>query len=94
MQIELLPLDDLEADDRLYIKGLKLSKTVKIDYETSKHVSFIIEGDESQHSVMYFAEKSGSKRWQCDCKWYTLQNKTCSHIIAANIAIKNSLVLV
>lgn len=92
MQIELLPLDDLEADSKRYIKGIKLSSSVKRDYETSKHVSFIIEGDESKHNVMYFGEKMGSKKWQCDCKWYTLQNKICSHIIAANIAVKKSFV--
>jgi hypothetical protein len=90
MDIELLPLDDLEADSKRYLKGIKLTNKVRVDYSTSKHVSFIVEGEENEHNVMYFTEKPGSKKWQCDCKWYTLQNKICSHIIAVNLAIKKS----
>ena len=87
MAIELIPLDELKEDDKRYRKALGLVSTVKLDYSTGKHVSFSVKGEESDHNVMYFAEKSGGKRWQCDCKWYTLQNKTCSHIIAVNIAV-------
>lgn len=79
----------LEKDSKRYIKGVRLSNKVKIDYGTAKHVSFIVDGDESKHNVMYFVEKFGDKQWQCDCKWYALQNKICSHIIAVNLALKN-----
>lgn len=94
MRIELLPLDFLEEDNKKYVKGISLVNKVKVDYSTSKHISFIVEGDETKHNVMYFMEKSGNKKWQCDCKWYTLQNKTCSHIIAVNIALKRGAIKV
>ena len=94
MQIDLITLDDLEKDNKTYIKGISLVGSVKIDYATGKHMSFIVHGEESNHNVMYFVEKTGDKRWQCDCKWYTLQSKTCSHIIAVNLAIKNSVLKV
>ena len=88
----MLPLDFLEEDNKKYIKGIGLVNKVKIDYSTSKHISFIVEGDETKHNVMYFMEKSGNKKWQCDCKWYTLQNKICSHVIAVNIALKRGVI--
>ncbi len=91
MQIDLIPLDDLETDNKVYVKGISLVGSVKVDYVTGKHISFIVDGEDSKHNVMYFVEKTGEKRWQCDCKWYTLQSKTCSHIIAVNLAIKKSL---
>jgi hypothetical protein len=89
MHIELLPSDTLEKDGKRYVKGLRLSDKVRIDYGTARHISFIVKGDETEHSVMYFAEKFEDKQWQCDCKWYALQNKICSHIIAVNLALKN-----
>ncbi|MCL4399133.1 SWIM zinc finger domain-containing protein [Candidatus Parvarchaeota archaeon] len=90
--MELIPQSALEKDGRKYVKGVKLAKTVRLDYKTEKHASFIVEGEESVHNVMYFEEKQDGMKWQCDCKWYTLQNKTCSHIIAVNIALNNGLV--
>ncbi len=89
MEVELIPERELKKDSRLYIKGIRIMKTVKLDYKTGKHISFTVEGEE-KHSVMYFGEKTEDKRWQCDCKWYTLQNRVCSHIIAVNIAIKDN----
>ncbi len=91
MDMEIIPEKELKADSRLYIKGIKIMRSVRLDYKTGKHISFIVKGEE-EHSVMYFGEKPGSKRWQCDCKWYTLQNKLCSHIIAVNLAVKDGAV--
>ena len=89
MEMVLLDDRDLKKDERLYIKGIRLTNSVKLDYKTEKHISFIVKGDESTHNVMYFDEKKYEKKWQCDCKWYTLQDKLCSHIIAVNLAVKN-----
>ncbi|MCL5009404.1 MAG: SWIM zinc finger domain-containing protein [Candidatus Parvarchaeota archaeon] len=90
MHIELLPIEAMEKDGKRYIKGVHLSSGVKIDYSTAKHISFIVDGEETKHNVMYFADKFGDKQWQCDCKWYALQNKICSHIIAVNLALRNN----
>ncbi len=90
MEVVLLDDKDLKKDEKLYIKAIRLVNSVKIDYKTEKHVSFLVNGDESVHNVMYFDEKKYDKKWQCDCKWYTLQDKLCSHIIAVNLALKTS----
>ncbi|MCW1293999.1 MAG: SWIM zinc finger family protein [Candidatus Parvarchaeota archaeon] len=86
MEIELL---DVPEAGELHIKALRLKNKVKLDYKTDKHASFTVKDDEKVHNVMYFSEKSGDKRWQCDCKWYTLQNKPCSHIYAVCLALKD-----
>jgi predicted nucleic acid-binding Zn finger protein len=89
MEVTLLDDKRIKKDDKLYIKGIRLTNSVNLDYKTDKHISFLVKGDNEMHNVMYFDEKKQDKRWQCDCKWYTLQDKTCSHIIAVNLAIKN-----
>ncbi len=89
MEIVLLDEKNLKKDERLYIKAIRLINSVKLDYGTEKHLSFLVKGDENTHNVMYFNEKKSEKRWQCDCKWYTLQDKLCSHIIAVNLALIN-----
>lgn len=89
MEVKTLDDKDLKKDEKLYIKGIRLVNSVKIDYKTQKHISFLVQGDNELHNVMYFDEKPSDKKWQCDCKWYTLQDKLCSHIIAVNLAIKN-----
>jgi len=87
MEIKLINLDKVKKDKK-YFKALELVDKVKLDYKTDKHISFIVEND-NRHNVMYFSERK-EDNWQCDCKWYTLQNKICSHIIAVNLAIKNN----
>ena len=89
MEVKTLDDKDLKKDEKLYIKGIRLVNSVKIDYKTQKHISFLVQGDNELHNVMYFDEKPSDKKWQCDCKWYTLQDKLYSHIISVNLAIKN-----
>ncbi len=88
MEIELIPEEILKKESNLYIKGIKLADKVKLDYATDRHASFLVDHDGSVHNVMYFSEKDSVKKWQCDCKWYTLHDKVCSHITAVNIALK------
>ncbi len=84
MAIDIIPLERLRKNNK-FDRGVSLVNKVKSDYQTSKHISFIVESENGTHNVMYFNEKEGELKWQCDCKWYTLQNKLCSHIIAVNL---------
>lgn len=89
MKIELISDDILKKESNIYIKGIKLVNNVRLDYATDKHSSFLVDHDGKIHNVMYFSEKNDMKRWQCDCKWYTLHDKICSHIIAVNLALRD-----
>lgn len=86
MAIDIIPLERLKANKK-FARGLSLISGIKSDYQTSKHISFTVKSENGIHNVMYFDEKTGDLRWQCDCKWYTLQNKVCSHIIAVNLML-------
>ncbi len=85
--MEGIDLIDIESykNDKKYKKALGLVDKVKLDYITSKHISFSVDNNEV-HSVIYFRERK-EDRWQCDCKWFSLHGTNCSHILAVNIAI-------
>ena len=67
----------LDAAKRIY-------KDVKVDYITTKHIGFTCEDRlyGTKHSVIYFSERGFPESWNCDCKWYTLKEKFCKHILA------------
>jgi hypothetical protein len=53
---------------------------VKKELETGKRVHFTIEGTDEKHSVIFDKK---TQKFSCDCKWSTLKDKECSHILAA-----------
>ena len=61
----------------------RIWQNIKIDYVTEKHVAFSCHDSkfETNHSVIYFSERKFDKAWLCDCKWFSLKNKFCKHII-------------
>ncbi|MFH8038854.1 MAG: hypothetical protein QXJ14_02490 [Candidatus Aenigmatarchaeota archaeon] len=56
-------------------------KKVKLDFETEKRIYFTVKSNEI-HSVFFDKEK---KEWFCDCKYFSLKLKECSHIIACKL---------
>jgi len=57
---------------------------VKKEFETDKRIHFKVEGETETHSVILDKEKN---EFSCDCKYFTLHNKICSHAIAAKLLI-------
>ena len=68
MELKTLDDKDLKKDERLDIKGIRLINSVKIDYKTQKHISFLVQGDNELHNVMYFDEKPQDKKCQTKTK--------------------------
>lgn len=68
-------------------KGYILFKEGKVQKElqTKKRVHFKVKGETGEHSVIFDKER---KKWKCDCYYWTLQQKTCSHIFACSLTIK------
>lgn len=60
------------------IKAGNVSKTV----ETEKRIHFNVIGETEIHSVIFDKEK---KKFNCDCRFFALQEKDCSHIIACRL---------
>jgi len=54
-------------------------RKIRIDAETEKAAYFIVPGTE-EHHVRYNKVK---KDWNCDCRFFSVLMKPCSHILAA-----------
>ena len=66
-------------------KGRKIfdEGKVKVEINTDKRTHFQVSGDTEEHTVVFDKTK---KSWGCDCKFSSLKNKDCSHIIACKIS--------
>ncbi len=70
-------------------KARKLLSEGKVNriLETERRIHFKVIGQTETHSVIFDKEKNS---WSCDCKFSTLSEKNCSHIIAAKLFLKKS----
>lgn len=68
-------------------KGFWLFKSgrVKLDFETEKRIYFTVKGETETHSVIF--DKT-TKKFSCDCKWFSLKENECSHIFAVKLFLK------
>ena len=60
---------------------------VKKELETGRRIHFSVEGETEQHSVIYDREKD---EWTCDCKFFSLKQRECSHIKASRLHLQKS----
>ena len=55
---------------------------VKLDIDTPKRKYYKVQGDEEEYSVIYDKIK---KEWKCECQFFSLKAKDCSHTIACRL---------
>ena len=69
-------------------KGYWLFKNgkVKKEIDTPKRTHFTVSGNEEDRQVSYDKSKDS---WSCDCRFYALKLKDCSHIIACKHFIRD-----
>ena len=69
------------------IKGRKMFDEEKVTMEinTDKRMHFKVAGDTEDHTVVFDKNKLS---WSCSCKFSSLKNKDCSHIVACMISIR------
>ncbi len=67
-------------------KAKKLTSSVKVDFISARNIYFSVISKE-KHSVIYSFLKG---QWSCDCKYFALNHKICSHILAVNYKIAES----
>ncbi|MEM7819132.1 MAG: hypothetical protein QW403_03270 [Candidatus Aenigmatarchaeota archaeon] len=60
---------------------------VKKELETEKRIHFKVEGETEIHSVIFDKIK---KKFFCDCSYFSLHEKKCSHIIACELFLKQA----
>ena len=65
-------------------KGYTLFKNgnVKKELETAKRIHFKVVGETETHSVIFDKIKN---EWGCDCRFFALKERGCSHIYAAKL---------
>ena len=59
---------------------------VKKDFEVKERIYFSVKSEE-EHSVFFDKEKM---KWFCDCKYFTLTQRECSHIIACKLFLSKN----
>ncbi|MEM5836489.1 MAG: hypothetical protein QW451_01080 [Candidatus Aenigmatarchaeota archaeon] len=59
---------------------------VKKEIESEKRIHFKVKGETEDHFVIFDKLKG---KFSCDCPYFTLKEKECSHIKAAKILLKN-----
>ena len=77
----------MPSSREIYKKGFRIYRSgkVKIDFENEKRVYLKVRGETETHSVIY---DKISKKFICDCKWFSMKNQECSHIVAAKLFLK------
>ena len=60
---------------------------VKKELETDKRIHFTIDTNSKNHSVIYDKMKGS---FGCDCEFFSLKFKDCSHIIACRLFLERS----
>ena len=70
-------------------KGYWLFKEgkVKKELETDKRIHFSVKSKDRIHSVIFDKVKN---EFSCDCEYYSLHLKPCSHIIAAQFYLEKN----
>jgi uncharacterized Zn finger protein len=74
----------MSASEEVKKKGHELFSAgkVKKEIETDRRTHFLVQGETEKHSVIFDKERG---RWSCDCRYFALTQKTCSHIVAARL---------
>jgi uncharacterized Zn finger protein len=52
------------------------------ELETDKRIHFRVKGETETHLVIFDKEKN---EYSCDCRYFALTQKTCSHIVASDM---------
>lgn len=77
-------MEDISGQVRKKADLLFNEGKVKKEFETDKRIHFKVIGETGTHSVIFDKEKN---EFSCDCKYFTLHNRICSHAIAAKLLI-------
>lgn len=72
----------MKVSKKTEMKGYWLYKQGKVrkDLETDKRIHFIVRSKDKDHFVILDKVK---KEFSCDCEFFSLHQKPCSHIIAS-----------
>lgn len=78
-------MGNTRASEEVKKKGQRLfsDDKVKKEIDTDRRTHFLVQGETEKHSVIFDKDR---KRWSCDCRYFALTQRMCSHIVAAKLA--------
>lgn len=86
-------MEDLKYDIKKgsLLAAKRIAGDIKVDYLTPKHIGFTSKDDQynTVHSVIYFSERDFKDSWNCDCKWFSIKNLFCKHILGVFLRLNN-----
>ena len=73
--------------EKIREKAFKLLREnrVKKEFETELRIHFSVKGETDLHSVIFDKTKND---WNCDCSYFALKEKECSHILACKLFLE------
>ncbi|MEM5829797.1 MAG: hypothetical protein QW040_01435 [Candidatus Aenigmatarchaeota archaeon] len=77
----------MKISSEIKAKARKLFEEEKVrkEFETDKRIHFTVQGETEEHSVIFEKE---SKKFLCDCTYFALKEKSCSHVEAVRLFLK------
>jgi len=76
-----MALKEIEKKARRLLRESRVRK----DFESEKRIYFTVYSRDV-HSVIYDKEKN---EFKCDCKYFSVKQKECSHIKACKLLLKD-----
>ncbi len=74
--------NEIQAKGEILLRDGKVKKVLG----TERRIYFEVNGESDVHSVIF---DKGKNKWKCDCRYFTLNQKECSHIVAASLKGKS-----
>jgi len=77
-----------DVSNEIKAKGEILARDGKVrkEMETEKRIYFEVSGETDKHSVIFDKKKN---KYECDCRFFALRQKECSHIAAVQFFLKD-----
>ena len=79
-------MEDISNEIKAKAEFLLRDGKVKKELDTEKRIYFKVSGESDVHSVIFDKKKN---RWECDCRYFALNQKECSHIVASKMKEKS-----
>ena len=76
-------MEETSTDIRQKGRKLFAEGRVKKEVATMKRSHFKVSGETEDYSVIFDKQ---TEKFSCDCKYFTLKQKECSHIFACRVS--------
>lgn len=80
-------MEEVSKKVRQKAYSLLRERAVAKKLETSRRAHFLVKGETEAYSVIFDKQR---KEWSCDCRYFSLRQRVCSHILACKLFVSKS----